>query len=187
MAVPAERGGTVGRRRERLAAQGVADDADDGLAVLDEGERDAEERDRVGVVDRAVERIADPRAVGGGRRPPRLLAEEARRPGSARRGRPGSCVSAASSTSVTMSRIPLNAISPASSSRSARRSPARSTISIAAASSAAQAPCAGHRVQLAASGRSAVPSAVTRCSNVSDSPAAISGDRTKVSTGGLPR
>ena len=49
---------------------------DDGAAVDDQGEGDAEERDPVGVVDGPVDRVADPRSVGGHGVPARLLAVE---------------------------------------------------------------------------------------------------------------
>ena len=61
-----ERGRPVGRGGVRLRAHRVVDDADDGVAVDDKGERDAEERDRVGIVDGPVDGVADPGSVGGG-------------------------------------------------------------------------------------------------------------------------
>ena len=70
--LPAERptaGRPVDRRRERLVAGRVEDDADGRRAVDDEADRDAEERDAVGVVHGAVERVDDPDpAATGGRR-----------------------------------------------------------------------------------------------------------------------
>ena len=59
----------VGGGRERLAARRVVDDADRRPAIDDEPDRHAEERDAVGVVHRAVERVDDPHpAASRGRR-----------------------------------------------------------------------------------------------------------------------
>ena len=91
---PFERRRPVGRGGEGLAPDRVVDDADDRPAVDDERDRDAEERDAVGVVDGAVERVDDPGPAAAGCRrlgaargvvPAGLLGEDRRRPGS----RPG--------------------------------------------------------------------------------------------------
>ena len=58
-----ERRRPVVGRGERLAPDRVVDDPDDRAAGLDQRDRDAEERDAVGVVDRAVERVDDPGAA----------------------------------------------------------------------------------------------------------------------------
>ena len=87
---PVDGGRPVGGGGERLAAERVVDDAGDRVAVDDQGEGDAEERDPVGVVDGPVDRVADPRPVGRPPRPGPTPRRRSRRPGSARRAPPGS-------------------------------------------------------------------------------------------------
>ena len=70
---PVEGRRAVGRGRERLAADGIQDDPDRRDAVDDEPDRDAEDRDAVRVVDRAVERVHDPHPAAPPRRLARLL------------------------------------------------------------------------------------------------------------------
>ena len=65
-----ERRRAVGGRRERLVAGRVVDDADDRPAVDDQPDRDAEQRDAVGVVHRAVERVDDPGPAAAARSAP---------------------------------------------------------------------------------------------------------------------
>ena len=62
-----QQGRSVGRRRERLPAGRVVDDADGRAPIHDEPDRHAEERDAVRVVHRAVQRIDDPEPAPTGR------------------------------------------------------------------------------------------------------------------------
>ncbi len=65
---PVEDRRAVGRRAERLVAGRIDDHPDRRHAVGDEPDRDAEDRDPVGVVHRPVERVDDPDAAAARRR-----------------------------------------------------------------------------------------------------------------------
>ena len=73
---PIEGGRAIGGGRERLAPDRVANDPDARPAVHDQGDRDAEDRDAVGVVDRAVKWIDHPYPAVARWRRARFLRQE---------------------------------------------------------------------------------------------------------------
>ena len=172
------------------------DHPDHGPAILHERERDTEERQAVGVVDGAVDRVADPHAGGDRRIAARFLAEErvgGKRPGQAVPDeRLGGVVDLGHDVAGTLVRHRATVLVAAGHEEAGRLDELDSGREL-------RAPCAtgwralrrrddrGHREQSTANERACVPRSATRCSNASVPPAGIDGVRTNVSTGGLPR
>ena len=162
------------------------DHADDGSSVLDESQGDAEEGDRVGVVDGAVERIAHP-GPARGVRPLGLLAEE---------GVPGKARGELGPDEMLRRLVDLgdDVAHPLEGNHACivdplGEEPAGPSGDLDGGRQLGGTGAVGpsrHREQATANGRSAVPSPVTRCSNTKAAPGATSGVRMYVSSGGFP-